>query len=1044
MNKLISIITLITYLISILIPNGITAESITNNAVFNNSNIEILKKIPISYGRIFETNTAKNEKLDIVVIQDFHCQPKVQKNIFNIIDYLDKKMSIGYFFTEGAPIGKINLSSLNEIYPEKIKIKILNKMIEQGLLSGLEYYAAINKNTHLYGIESWNLYINTIKIFQNIQKKEKYFLNNIEITEQNLKALKKLFYNKKMFIYDELYNSTNIKKDSIFFNKLNNLCIYSNINISSSYKNVKKFIDIIKNPQINIKNSNVSKDRNFFLKILKDKISFALYTQIINKQKNKTAEENLILLYTNAKPFLKNQEFQKYKYIETLKKKYELIKSFDIKKFLIEETILRQDIFDRTFTTRKTKETAFISQMIMLLKEYVSLHIQFEDLKQFNANIKKFKNTIGTSKITNKKEIIKILNNDLISTYYKNNIERNSIFVDVIKKRKNTKKTDILIVGGFHNDIIRIFEHEKIKYAVIMPNAEEIDTGHYKQILLDIKTSSDALSDGLLVLGLSKYKQKQFLLTWIKELRSSGFKDKEIIEIINKWANIHKNFWGLGKSDIKDSEFSINQKTIDLSDIILTSNSLSLKGWFIKVKKIVKQYLNKFKQPFIYRYHGNNKKILDVKTLKKMESNIKFFPFIQLMLGFDLYSSFSTIFMQSNGYNLEFIAIVFSLLAPISFFSSGIAGLIGDKISKRTLVVVSLFIHTLGTICFTVSGLSPILLLASQILPTIGISGLSVSLSPFLFKSLEKIGEKESFQEIYGANLALFWIIMSVSSLLGGTIAFLTNQMIVITIAAILDIVVLSGSFLFTHKETHKQNRKSNKELKKIIKESKKIKTYFKNLFIPIIKLSSNKKTLSIVLINIVVNNIFFVSLCFFLQPLLISTGLTIGALAPIYFAANMFQSLALHFIKKFSYIVEKQINRNIFFISMGVLVGLFAFTGHPIFLITLYVSMNFWQGTSSLTEISAVYEIIDDNMKSKWLAFKSMFGTIVASITQISISGLLSIGINGNTLIIISTSIIISASIIIPQIFNRENKNSSIYNETVNIINIKSLLSSA
>ena len=81
---------------------------------------------------------------------------------------------------------------------------------------------------------------------------------------------------------------------------------------------------------------------------------------------------------------------------------------------------------------------------------------------------------------------------------------------------------------------------------------------------------------------------------------------------------------------------------------------------------------------------------------------------------------------------------------------------------------------------------------------------------------------------------------------------------------------------------------------------------------------------------------------------------------------------------------------------------------------------MNFWQGTSSLTEISAVYKTLDDNTRSKWLGFKSMFGMIISTITQISISGLLALGISNNIIIACAIGIVTGASFIIPKIVDR------------------------
>ena len=1020
--KPISIITIIAYLICILTPNGITAGTfLPQNVPENISAVNTIKKLPKKYGNFFETNITGTINPDIIIIHDMHCEPTAQKNIINILNYLKTNFSTGYIFTEGAPDGKIDLSPLKDIYPLTTRKIILDKMIKKGLLSGTEYYGAMNKTSVLYGIERWDIYIKNIKIFNKLQTYKKYFLKNLDIINRDIQRQKNIFYNKDMLLYDKIFRK-NRKKDFEYFINLKKLALSYGIETDTSYKNIKRFIEILNIPKKN--SADIKKDSEYLSKILQNKISADSYIKIQKMKQDKSDEKTLILLYEYAKPFLNESEKQKYRYAEDLKYKFYLIQNFDIKTFLQEEKSLKKELFNKLFNDDKAKKTALLSRLLYYLTDYVSLEINYEEWEDINKERNDLINDNLQTNIINKEYIKKIFENQLLSDYYKNNTRRSAIFFEAIKKNMQKSKVNILVTGGFHNNITHMLNKAGLKYIVILPNAKIQNNKQYDRILTDIGITYDALSDGLLVSGISKYKQQHFLLTWIKELRHNGVKDTEIIKKINRWANYHKKFFIFTDHD-KDQ--------IDLSDIVLTSNKLSIKGWFVKVKNAALLYFTKLKQPFTYKYKGSYS---ENENIKKMESNIKYFPFIQLMLGFDLYSSFSTLFMQSNGYSLEFIALIFSTLAPISFISSAVTGFIGDKISKRTVILISLLIHTVGTICFAVSGLSPILLTASQILPVIGISGLNISLSPFLFKSLETLGDKESFKEIYGSNLALFWIIMSVSSLIGGLLAFFTNQITVISIAGLLDIACFTGAIIFTHKVKIKKES--------VKKEKINIKKHLNDIISPVLILLSNKKPLLLAAVNMIANNIFFVIFCFFLQPSFINSGLSPVFLAPIYFTANILQSLASNLIGKFSHIADNSRHRTIFFTAAGIIFSAFIITNNPLFLFLLYISMNFWQGTSSLVEISAVYDVLGDNMRSKWLAFKSMAGTIIASITQISISFLLSAGITSNSLIATGVSLLIGSSILLPKIFDRKNKNFVNINKTPNIISIRKLLYSA
>jgi len=453
------------------------------------------------------------------------------------------------------------------------------------------------------------------------------------------------------------------------------------------------------------------------------------------------------------------------------------------------------------------------------------------------------------------------------------------------------------------------------------------------------------------------------------------------------------------------------------------------------------EYFANFRQPFVYKYDVHGAKDGDLKKIKNMQSNVRFFPFIELMLGFNLYSSFSTLFMQSSGYTLGFISVIFSVLAPLSFVSSGLCGFIGDKISKRTLIIISLTLHTIGSVLFIFSWLSPVILAVSQILPVIAISGLGVSMSPFLMGSLEKLNDKDLFKKLYGSNMALFWIIMSVSSLLGGALLLITNQITVIAIAAIVDVVCLIGAFIFTH------NEKTAKEYKAAVYDIK-LKTVFKEkisgIFAPLTVLFSDKSIFSLVAVNIAVNNIFFVILCFFLQPSLAASGLNAAFLAPVYFAANLLQSVGSNTGDRLKNIVMRHTNRTFLFGAGFGLIMLFFVTASPLFLIGLYLLMNFWQAVSSVTEISAVYNIIGDNMRAKWLAFKAMAGTIVASLTQLFITALVSSGVDGTVLTGGATVVITAFSFLLPIFLNSGGKKIFFRKNNMDISNMRMILSSS
>ncbi|MDD5022417.1 MAG: MFS transporter [Endomicrobiaceae bacterium] len=1019
-RKIISTAVVITYCISIIIPSGLKASDITDLFSCKKS-----LQSNLSCGRIFETNISHGEKPDIFFIHELHCNPEAQKNIFRIIDYIDAKFNVNAVFTEGAPAGEVNLSCLMEIYPKEVKTAVLNRMISEGVMSGSEYYCSI-KNKQLYGIEDWDIYKQNINRFREIKKLNVKFLNAILVAKNDLEIQKLKVYNLKHYIYDSLYSHI-IRKDIKYYEKIKELGVFCNINFDE-YPQIKT-ISLILDCEQTVQSKKFQKDSSYFLKVLKQNIPFVEYKDVLDKNRSKNAETSVVFLYKKTKKFITAGELLKYNYIETLAVKCFFFENLNIKGFIAEEDRLKRELFVRLFKREKEKRISYLYLRLVMLEDYVKLSMTFEEWEEFKNNTAEFERILQTSGISNKNNISAILNNYLLSKYYHVNEYRNSVFCEKIKEKFVKGETYVLTAGGFHNDIVKFFKNTGLKYVVIIPDSSAGSREQYDRILLDTSAMKDALSDGILVSGISAYKQKKFIVAFIEELRKKGLNDDEIKNIIKNWQSEHKNF------------IVLKSMPEDLSDIVAVTNKSSVRGKFLKIRREIFEYLKNFKEPFVYKYNPENVQNQDFKIIKKMQSNIRFFPFIELMLGFNLYSSFSMLFMQSNGYSLGFISVIFSVLAPLSFVSSGLCGFIGDKISKRTLIIISLFLHTIGSILFIFSGLSPVILAVSQIIPVIAISGLGVSMSPFLMASLEKLNDKESFKKIYGSNMALFWIIMSVSSLLGGALLLIANQITVVSIAAIVDVACLTGAFIFTHKE------KTVKE-DKFVEANKKTGTVFKEkisgIFVPLSVLFSDKSTFSIVAVNIAVNNIFFVVLCFFLQPSLTESGLNAAFLAPVYFAANLLQSVGSNAGDKLKNIVIKHINRTVIFgIGFG-LVTLFFITGSPLFLIGLYLLMNFWQALSSVTEVSAVYNIFGDNMRSKWLAFKAMVGTIVASITQLFITALLSAGVGGNILTAVATVVLTAVSFIVPVILYADKKNSVLKKYNIELSYIRLILASS
>jgi hypothetical protein len=217
-------------------------------------------------------------------------------------------------------------------------------------------------------------------------------------------------------------------------------------------------------------------------------------------------------------------------------------------------------------------------------------------------------------------------------------------------------------------------------------------------------------------------------------------------------------------------------------------------------------------------------------------------------------------------------------------------------------------------------------------------------------------------------------------------------------------------------------------------------------------KVVNDKQTFSFVLTNLLVNSVFFAITTLLLQPIisiLIPNNQMLELyLAIIYFAANGLQSVSKKFALKINPILQKPITRTVFFTAMTILAVNFLITSNPLFLITLFISINFFYGVSSVSEIMDIHDILSDKARPQWLALKAVLGIIIATIVQSVSAAMLTTNITESMVVgIIAVIVTIAAtfvSITIPFINNNSKKDSTIIYNNTDIDEIKNLLACA
>jgi len=103
--------------------------------------------LPYSYGKITSADYRGSDTV-VVNIQDLHSHAEVQRNINNIISLFDEKYGVKNIYLEGA-YGEVSTKWLTVAKDENIRNSVMNKLLENGRLTGAEYFSASKGKTEI-------------------------------------------------------------------------------------------------------------------------------------------------------------------------------------------------------------------------------------------------------------------------------------------------------------------------------------------------------------------------------------------------------------------------------------------------------------------------------------------------------------------------------------------------------------------------------------------------------------------------------------------------------------------------------------------------------------------------------------------------------------------------------------------------------------------------------------------------------------------------------------------------------------------------------
>jgi|GEM_PF-4195099 len=503
MIKTVSVLTAFFYIFSFVLSPAVHAISETYNPtvapkVQQTSDFSI----PLTFGRITGTNYFGSDKV-VINIQDLHCNPEVQKNISQLIKFVDERFKVGKVYLEGAS-GQVDTSWLNNLSDEKTKRQIADALIEDGRLTGAEYYSIMsNQPLLIKGLENKQLHKENIIRLSRIMGRKNFFKDKLDGLRRELRRMETVYlngenrrfnkileqYREKKLSTEKYYSLLNIivSKINSSRNKYNNLFVINRNN----YPNFNSFLELSKLAK-RFDYVAISHQLANAISELKSRIPYAEYELLIKKT---DGFSRLDAIYSELKDYsakygLNRKYSQLWQFLDYVEKSKETNPLAMIK----EERRLIEQIRSGLSKDIAELEVSFIADSFGYFEDYVDNKLSSEDYAYFSARFPKFRNYWGKYAVADKLEEL-FPDFRLLDEYYRVNDERSKIFIEnslgkfsykgeakaevshakkmgkTLDWLKNSKDIIIVVAGGFHTEpFCRLLEERKISYVTLTPN----------------------------------------------------------------------------------------------------------------------------------------------------------------------------------------------------------------------------------------------------------------------------------------------------------------------------------------------------------------------------------------------------------------------------------------------------------------------------------------------------------------------------------------------------------------------------------------------
>ncbi|MCL1971839.1 MAG: hypothetical protein FWG57_02470 [Endomicrobia bacterium] len=564
-KKIVSVVTLACFIFSIFATSGFTSavfaqsaapvlQTVNTSPALNPSNFVI----PFNMGRVTDSVNFNSDKV-IVQIQDLHAHEETQRNIANILSFLDSKYKVTKIYVEGAA-GDVDTSWLANISDEGLKSAIVNSLLSKGILTGSELFSVNSGKTNiLKGIEDRETYLENFHRLITIDSQKDEIKSLFPEIRMILSYLTSQHYGKESKRIDSVVNKYKSGQLSFerYFSFLIKKAQRQNVYFGF-YPSITLLSDIM-NVQNKLNKNRINSQIASFIEELKSELPYSQYKELIDYHSKPETEG--VFYFKLAEIYNKGNYGGKYSELAKFLQFISLNQAINPINLVNEERALLWEVRNNAATTNKEKELLYLNSFIDLMEGFLENKITAPEYQYFERELPNFK-ALWT-KYTRMSELPGLEQYySLFESFYKVNFERDKIFInnvkgslpktndpnmtfskdmimtDIAKLLANAKEVEVVVTGGFHTQgVSRVLQNARQSYVVITPNV----------------TQDAALADKLFaedVVRISKYIQKN---TFQKVLPSEAFEfsdkslgaalsvyfPKGILDVISETAKEH-------------------------------------------------------------------------------------------------------------------------------------------------------------------------------------------------------------------------------------------------------------------------------------------------------------------------------------------------------------------------------------------------------------------------------------------------------------------------------------------------------------------------